>query len=246
MTERRKEVDPNRVQQLLLCLDGLRYSFAIILSCHARVRSALNSFEADWQSGASSSAVMQVVADTWMMIDATQRIRLLIERTPTLSKNEPAIRVFKDGTSAVEPLRHYVQHINNEVTRITGQAQPLWGSISWVSAADRLTQFSLCTGTLHLRASVPGLVFDRQEMRFVRSLELSVGSHSIDLDNLAQRARGLDQMIADWAGTIEFADGQKYDYRPPVAPVVMIAVRTMTTAEPHSEQSQGAPSGQDS
>lgn len=227
MIERRKVDDPNRVQQLLLCLDGLRYSFAIVLSCHVRVRSTLPTFEAGWQSGAPTSAVMQVVADAWSMIDATQRIRLLIKRAPVLPKNEPEFRVFKDGTSAVEPLRHYAQHINNEVSRITGQAQPLWGTISWVSEADPLMQFSLSTGSQHLRTSVPGLVFDRQEMRFVRTLELNVGTHSIDLDSLARRAQALDQMIADWAGTIEFVDGQKYDYRPAVAPVVMMAVRTI-------------------
>lgn len=232
MTERRTENDPNRVQQLLLCLDGLRYSFAIFLSCHDRVQSTLRTFEAGWQSGAPSRAVMQVVADVWSMIDAIQRIRLLIDRAPVLPKNEPDFRVFKDGTSAVEPLRHYVQHINNEVSRITGQAQPLWGTISWVSEADPLMQFSLCTGSQNLRASVPGLAFDRQEMRFVHSLELSVGAHRIDLDSLARRARALDQMIADWAGTIEFADGQKYDYRPAVAPVVMMAVRTTSIVEP--------------
>lgn len=235
MTEHLKLDDPNRVQQLLLCLDGLRYSFAIVLSCHASVRSILRTVEADWQSGAPARAVMQVVADAWAMIDATQRIRLLIERAPALPKNEPKFRVFKDGTSAVEPLRHYAQHINNEVSRITGQAQPLWGTISWVSDADPLVQFSLSTGSQHLHASVPGLVFDRQEMRFVHTLELSVGAHSIDLDNLAQRARALDQIIADWAGTIEFADGQKYDYRPTAAPIVMMAVRTAPTAKLHSD-----------
>lgn len=244
MTERRKEDDPNRVQQLLLCLDGLRYSFAIALSCHARVRSTLRTFEADSQSGAPADAAIQVVADAWGMIDATQRIRLLIERAPVLPKNKPDFRVFKDGTSAVEPLRHYVQHINNEVTTIAGQAQPLWGTISWASEVNPLIQFSLSTGSRHLRASVPSLVFDRQEMRFVRSLELNVGTHSIDLDNLAHRARVMDQMIADWANTIVFADGQKYDYRPSFAPVVMMAVRTTPIAEPHLDQSQDATSAQ--
>ncbi|WP_373474321.1 hypothetical protein [Sphingorhabdus sp.] len=245
MTERRKADDLNRAQQLLLCLDGLRYSFAIVLSCHARVRSALSTFEADWQSGAPANAVIQVVADAWAMIDATQRIRLLIERAPILPKNDPEFRIFKVGTSAVEHLRHYVQHINNEITGITGQAQPLWGTISWVNETDVLMQFSLFTGNQHLQASVPGLVFDRQEMRFVRTLELNVGIHIIDLDSLARRARALDQIIADWAGTIQFSDGQKYDYRPAIAPMVMMAVRTTPIAESHWDKSQGAQSTQD-
>ncbi len=242
MTERRQEDDPNRVQQLLLCLDGLRYAFATVQLCHGRAQSTLRTFEVDWQNGAPASVVIQVVADAWSMIDATQRIRLLINRAPILPKNEPDFRVFENGTSAVEPLRHYVQHINNEVARITGQAQPLWGTISWVSEADPLKQFSLCTGSQHLRASVPGLGFDRQEMRFVRTLELNVGAHSIDLDSLARRAWALDQKIADWAGTIVFADGQKYDYRPAIAPVVMMAVPATPIAEPHKDQSRGAPS----
>ncbi|MDX2258645.1 MAG: hypothetical protein NW205_06965 [Hyphomicrobiaceae bacterium] len=237
MTKRRKEVDPNRVQQLLLCLDGLRYSFGIFLSCHNRVQSTLNAFEAGWQSGAPTGAVMQVVADAWSMIDAVHRIRLLIDRAPVLPKNEPAFRVFKDATSGVEPLRHYIQHINNEVSKIIGHAQPLWGSISWVSEADPLKQFTLHTGSQHLKTSVNGLAFDRQQMRFACSLELRVGDHSIDLASLAHHARTLDQMIADWAGTIEFADGQRYDYRPAVAPLVMMAVLTPPVVEPLPDQS---------
>jgi hypothetical protein len=229
--ERRKEDNPVRVEQLLLCLDGLRYSCAIALACHERARALLRTFEPLSPAGAPTKDVMQVVADVWSMIDATHRIRRLIGGAPLLPKKAPAFRIFTQGTGVVESLRNYVQHIDNEIGDRSGTGQPVWGTISWVSESDPLTHLSLFTGSHHLRASVAGIAFDTQELRFARTFELNAGSNSVDLDNLADRVRELDGLLAGWANAIVFADGQRYSYRPPANMITATTVRLMTTDE---------------
>lgn len=227
---RRTELDPDRVRQLLLCLDGLRYSFAICLSNHFRAMQSLRSFEAMKATGVPTSAAVQVVADLWSIIDAAHRIRLLINRMPLIPKKDPAIRTFLDATAQVEDLRHYVQHINNEIGALLPSAPPLWGSISWEGEADPGTCFTLMTGTPHLAQSLPGLVFDTHEQKFVRRCELTAGNNSIDLNSLIERIKSLKASIGVWANSIQFADGSSYDFEPNVTAILYSNFRLVVSS----------------
>lgn len=216
----RTENDPTRVRQLLLCLDGLRYSGAIFLAAYARVADRLRSFERALASGVPTSEVVLVVADLWSMVDAVHRMRLLVHRAPLLPKKAPEIRIFLDTTVQIEELRHYVQHINNEIGNLPPSSLPLWGAVSWVGATNESTCFTVATGSMHLAHSAPSLAYDRLEQKFVRRIEFSAGKTSIDVDALFQRVRSFDDCICTWASSIRFGDGQSYDYRPAVTPLI--------------------------
>jgi hypothetical protein len=214
------ENNPERVRQLLLCLDGLRYSGAIFLACHTRLSEKLRSFERLLQFWVPTSEVVKVVADIWSMVDAVHRIRLLIQRTPLLPKRTPDVRTFLDATAQVEVLRHYVQHINNEIGSLPASSPPLWGALSWVSSTEPRRCFTLTTSSKHLAQSAHGLVFDTHTGTFVRRIEFTAGTTTIDVDELFQRVQGINTAIRGWANSIRFANGTAYNYDPPVTPLI--------------------------
>jgi hypothetical protein len=61
------------------------------------------------------SDVAEAAGSIWAVIHNAERIRRLVERTPGLKKNESTMQAFLRGTERVEGLRHYVQHLDNEV-----------------------------------------------------------------------------------------------------------------------------------
>lgn len=216
---RRIESDPTRVRALLRCLDGLRFAFQTCFAAHDRVRTVLRKIEANWEQGAATEDAIAASGDLWLIVDCLQRIRLLLDRAPVLPKREPDIQAFMRALQPVENLRHYIQHVKGEISGDDGGA-PLWGVVSWTGSDDSRECFTLVLGTLHLAQSLAGIAYDRQAGFFVRTLELSAGQDSIDVDSLVGRARRLDSQIGAWANSITFEDGQKYDYRPEVLPVI--------------------------
>jgi hypothetical protein len=163
---RRTENDPERVRKLLLSLDGLRYSFGICEMSYARAMQVLRGFEKMLSTGAPTHLAIQAVADMWSAVDGAHRIRLLLNQMPFVPKKDPSIRLFLDATSAAENMRHYMQHMNGEITTIFPLAPSVWGAISWVGADDPRSCFTLMTGSTHLAQSLTGLAFDIHKGEF--------------------------------------------------------------------------------
>jgi hypothetical protein len=177
------------------------------------------------ERGAPMEVVVGVVSDLWGIVDSAHRIRVLIVRMPLFPKNDPRVRTFLDATSNAEDLRHYVQHLNNEIRSLGATSPPLWGSISWVSESDPLASFTLATGSHHLAQSLPGLVFDREEGKFVRNCELTAGKSKIDIDDLCRRVADLNEVVSMWANSITFGNGERYAYDSTYVPMFHAAVR---------------------
>jgi hypothetical protein len=70
--------------------------------------------------------------DAWSIVDSSFRLRHLARSIPGVKQQAPTMRLFQDRTKAVEDLRHFIQHANNEVAFLTERQQPFWGSISWL------------------------------------------------------------------------------------------------------------------
>jgi hypothetical protein len=210
--------DPARVRRLLLCLDGLRYSGAIVAACHQRISDNLRLFEGRLASGISTADAVQVVSDVWSLIDAARRFRIIVDQSP-IPRQDPMFRIFSDATAGVENLRQYVQHINREIGKIEPTAPPLWGALSWVSFTDPSMCLTLLTGSQHIAQSAVGIAFDTHAGVFVRRIEFSVGATRIDVDEIANRILAVDSAIRTWADTI-------YSYDPPFTPLISVSFKT--------------------
>lgn len=216
----RTETNPERIRQLILCLDGLRYSGAIAQNCYDRISERLRSFEHQAQHGVPTGEVVHVVSDLWSLIDAVYRMRLLIDRIPLFPKRAPEVRIFLNATTPIESLRHYVQHINNEIGTLPPSAPPLWGTVSWVSSTDPSKYFTLVTGSQHLAQSLQGLVFDTHTGTFVRRFEFAAGTTTINVDDIFRRVQSINDIIREWANTIKFEGGPTYEYDPAVTGII--------------------------
>lgn len=206
--------DPRRVRALILCLDGLRFSCAICEASFSRAIATLRTFEALPETGAPTEEVTLVVADLWSVVDSAHRVRQLVERIPIISRRDSYVRYFMDRTAPVEEMRHYVQHLAKEVGKSEDTSTPLWGAISWISSDDPTKYFTLLTGSHHLKCTLPGLVFDRFESRFVRQVELTAGKTSVDLADIVSNVKEMNDKLHHWSNSLRFSTGEIYNYAP--------------------------------
>jgi hypothetical protein len=227
ISEDRRQLDPKRTRNLLLCLDGIRYAAGICIGCHSRALKQLQSFEHCNELAVPTGEALLALADVWSMVDAAYRIRTLLSRSTVLPKKDPAARLFMQRTADVEILRHYVQHLDGEVGTLPEGSPPLWGTVSWTKSDDPSTYFTLMTGDVRLRPSYQGLVYDRQEHRFVRSFELHAAGTSIDLDLLVRHVTIFDQIVSLWTTRLIFADGSKYEYSQTLSPLIHVSFRCL-------------------
>jgi hypothetical protein len=223
-------IDASRVKALFLCLEGLRYACGVCEASYDRAVDRLRSFESIALDGAGipSREAMLAVADIWSVVDSLHRARILVARTPHLKRQGPEIDVFLRGTSDVERMRNYVQHLDTEISGMQDRSTPLWGSISWQSSTDARTSFTLMTNSGYIDYHVVGLVYDTVERKFVRSLELVVGNDSLDVRGVVDLSKRLDRLLRTWTGSFDLGGGAKYEYEPSLVGISSLSVHDAT------------------
>jgi hypothetical protein len=223
----RKLIEATRAKALFLCLDGLRFACGICMASYDRALSRFRTFETSEivAAGAPAHDVMLAVADIWNVVDATNRIRTLVQRAPHLKRASSEVELFLRSTTDVEKMRNYMQHIDQEISELPTPSTPLLGSTSWQTAADPTAYITLLTGSKHVRYSVIGLVYDRIESRFVRPFELVVGNVILDVEGTVRRVRTLNELLTAWTATFELGDGERYVYQPEIISLIMTRVQ---------------------
>jgi len=225
--QEKRFIEARRARALFLCLDGLRFACGMCTASYERALDRLRAFEtaSTVSNGAPAQDVMLAVADVWSVVDSANRVRTLVQRTPHLRRISHEVEAFLRATINVEKMRNYMQHIDQEIGALPNPSTPLWGSISWQTAADAGAYVTLLTGSKHVPYSAVGLVYDRVENKFVRPFELVVGDLILDIDDVVRRVRDLDKLLVEWTATFELGDGERYVYQPKVIPVVITRMR---------------------
>jgi hypothetical protein len=115
-----------------LMLDGIATSIDMATMSYARLQNSLLAFSRGIAQGQPQSTALGalVMMDAWMIIDAVNRLRALVEATRGL-KRGPAVISFYRSVEDVETLRNAVQHLPGEVAELEKNGRPLWGSLSW-------------------------------------------------------------------------------------------------------------------
>jgi hypothetical protein len=220
------QILPERAKALFFCLDGLRYACAVCALSFERARSALRDLEKyeGQEMFVPASHALTAVADLWNVVDSAYRARILAARTPYLKRVTTEYQIFERQTRIVETLRHYVQHLDSEISKRGQVSTPVWGSISWQSAHDPRTALTLIAGTPVTSQSHYSLIWDRKENKFVRPLELVVGDTILDVVGTADSVARLDRVLKDWSLTFRFDGGGKYQYEPENVPILKMSV----------------------
>lgn len=190
---------PELLRRIVFHLDGLRYSLAMAEVASKRLNQSLAVIEAKLELAEPyESEVVSSLLDAWSIVDMCNRIRDLVQSTPSLSPKHPSIQVFIRATTKVDELRNYVQHLQSEIPQIPSQSYPLWGSISWVSASNSRKCFTIVAGSLLTGVNAPGCSWDTVDKRFSSHLELFAHTLNVDLILIAEKLRALKAHLKTW------------------------------------------------
>jgi hypothetical protein len=143
-----------------LMLDGISISIDMATMSYARLQNSLLAYSQRAVQEPPSPLVLANLAmmDAWMIIDAVNRLRVLVEATRGL-KRGPAVESFYRSVEDVETLRNAVQHLPGEVAELEKNGRPLWGTLSWVyresPAATKIAILLLVPGTIAPTEGLP-------------------------------------------------------------------------------------------
>jgi hypothetical protein len=142
--------------------------------------------------------VVQAVATAWQIVDVVQRVRDLAEGVPGVNKR-PGSRTdaFLNATAIAEHFRHYVQHLRGEVSKPEVDRFPVWGALSWVSAADERTLHTTFLGVMQPGTEFHAGVYDALQDRWVSRVSLSVDRVHFNVDPIvAETTAFCDHILA--------------------------------------------------
>ncbi len=115
-----------------LFFDGIETSLSMAQSCYMRLRESVEQYSKDAQNGEVNNTLQNlIILDAWLFIDIINRLRILVSQSPGFKKND-VIKSFLEVIAQVESLRHFVQHLDNEIPKAENTGMPIWGSLSWV------------------------------------------------------------------------------------------------------------------
>jgi hypothetical protein len=186
----------------VLYLDGIRYSIDMVDTSCRRLRETLERIaRAGDVREVVAPLVVEAMIDSWTMIDATHRLRGLVQQLPGLKQNQPGVQLFVRKTRTVEELRNFVQHFRTEIDTFVAKRMPLWGTLSWSRVPDDTQQpecHSIVPGTLFQGTSVYSCIFDRHEGRFIDRIILEAGDARVDLEDLFDTVAAFCQWFEQW------------------------------------------------
>jgi hypothetical protein len=193
---------PAASSQAVQFLDAIRLSAEMAEVLGAEIRACVDAIEAEFPQPARRTTAVRAVLGLWSLVDVTNRLRELVQQAPGLKKKDPDLQRFLRTTANVETLRHYVQHLRNQISRGPEKSTPVWGVVAWVSATDRNRSFSMLTGSPHPSHSIYTIAVDTHEGRFAHDLILSVNNVLIDVPQLLDQIRQLSPIVERWAESI--------------------------------------------
>ncbi|MBK8246670.1 MAG: hypothetical protein IPK85_04630 [Gemmatimonadetes bacterium] len=139
------------------CLEGMRVAMQFVDVSYHRLRSLLISY-ARSAAANSPSEHATLMLDAWTVIDATERLRGLVQRLKHYSSRAPSKEIFLRSTASVTGLRNAVQHLDGEVSRTLEEQVPLHGALTWAVATDPgRTEFVMGALRLGALAGTDGL-----------------------------------------------------------------------------------------
>lgn len=111
--------------------DAIRYTLLMVESAYKGLEHVLEGITSI-KKPTEDDYVYSLIG-TWTVIDCVDRLRLMIESTPGISKDEKSIRHFLHQTKKVRALRNIIQHANKaeELRKMIKNNIPFWGYLTW-------------------------------------------------------------------------------------------------------------------
>ncbi len=179
-------------------VDALRYSFSIEDSDYHELWEILRSMEPLFQADDDiETQVIRALSKAWSLIDLTHKVRRLIQQVRGLPQNTSDVQLFLRATERIDVFRNYFQHLSTEISKISGQSNPIMGSISWVGNTPNESYTFIATSPCQ-DVSTPGLAVDTRTMEFTCDLQLSAQNQDLCLRTVHSKVQDLRAFFSDW------------------------------------------------
>ena len=208
-------------RDLFFFLDGLKYSFKTVEYEAIKVQETIPEIEKSHFNqieNSNESEIIKLTCSVWNIIDTVNRLRDLIQQTPTLKQKTPEVRKYVKETEIVNDLRNYIQHLRSGISEIPNPSSPVWGVIGWRNKENPLEYFFVQTGTNQDGLIMNSAAFDREKKEFVDSVLLTVNELSVDIEKLVSLTNSLKVFIVKW---VKENDNQ-YSFESKLNPVFKI------------------------
>jgi hypothetical protein len=196
-------IPANTNRKRMLFYDGIRYSVEMADLAHNRLHKTLSEIEPSPTSPKSNSRdFASAILDAWSIVDLIHRLRGLLEQTPGIKQNSPALALFMWKTVEVEKLRNSVQHLNQQIHKIANLNLPVWGALSWETRFDpELKSMWTCTlvaGTFFERIDPIILPFGRKFYPPVDLITLQASDCSVCLSDVMRSVEKLVRSLEEY------------------------------------------------
>lgn len=174
--------------RLVLCLDGLQMSFAMLGELQRELHPACIKIPANGHVSAFLRA--------WSFIDVVHRIRVLSEDIPGLSQKTRELTSFQNSTRHITTMRNYIQHLKGELN--DKLAYPVWGSLAWISDSDPTLCHIVHAGALVGTKSDCSVLFDMHEGRWASNVSLTIEECTCTFDIIYAECLRFRDFIMPW------------------------------------------------
>ena len=111
----------------ILFLDAIRLSTEMADQAYRRLYDLLFELTDEGKKGIAVPAL----SDAYTVVDSIYRYQGVLRSTPGIKHNE-VFELFMRRTAGVEPLRHIVQHLNNQIRKIAADGWSALGTLTWI------------------------------------------------------------------------------------------------------------------
>ena len=179
--------------RIVKCLDGLQYSFKILEHIYPSLHEVCAQVKVDHAS------LIPALWRCWSFVDVVHRIREVAQAVPGLSKRNKELVTFLEATKLAEEFRHYIQHLRSELSKITVNPFPVWGSLAWVDPDNPACSYVVVFGSQVNGTSYTGCVFDTVEGKWVSQVCLGVNDKSFNFDPIYEACLKFRDFVIPWA-----------------------------------------------
>jgi len=181
----------------ILILDALRYSLLAERQAYGRLTRSLRAVERSTKPRPSEHHALSALGSAWQVIDMTYRARDLISQISGLSQRTPECQVFVRETAVIEDFRHFFQHMNSSISKLTKASDPIMGVLMWASG-DRKTSYTMSVGHWTKGMESTSIALDTQTWEFVPRIQLSAAAMEVDLNRINERSRQVSKFVEKW------------------------------------------------
>lgn len=129
----------------------------------------------------NNSVVPEIYISALGLIDFFHRFNEIISTMPLISKKQPELKSLSKALKPVKDCRNYLQHMRGDLMKNESISYPILGAISWTHEGRN---YVLSSSQPTKNFSMPCIVFDTFENKYICKYQLVIGGHEIQLDTV--------------------------------------------------------------